>query len=52
MQLTHDITLIQQGFVGFAQLSRSLNIRVEAAEAQAEVIEEFLKVVEERELKH
>lgn len=52
MQLTHDITFIQEGFAGFAQLSRSLNDRVEAAEACIEVAKELLKVAEEQEPKH
>lgn len=52
MQLTHYITLIKEGLVGFAQLSHSLNDRVEIVEAHAEVTKELLKVMEEQELKY
>lgn len=52
MQLTHTITLIQEGFAGFVQHSHSLNDKVEATEAHAKVAEELLKVAKERELKH
>lgn len=37
--------------MGFAKLSHSLNNKIEATKARAEIAEEVLKVAEERELK-
>lgn len=51
LNAAHDITLVQKGFSGFAQLGHSLNDKVEAIEDWTKVAKEVLKVFEERELK-
>lgn len=51
MQLDHNITLVQESFFDFAQLSHSLDDKVKVAEARTEIIEKLLKVYEEWEIK-
>lgn len=41
LQLAHDISIIQEGFKGFAKLSHSLTIRAETTKVLAEISEEL-----------
>lgn len=51
MQLAPDITQVQEGFSGFAQLGHSLDDKVKVAMAWAEVTKKVLRVFEGREIK-